>query len=99
MAISKKDLDRLRGLYPFQGLKYVYDEQGHPSSVLLNMEDFVGLLETLDILSDQDLVDSIQRGLEEIRKGKPLLTHSEVFGVVFITVDIHDKAYRGHKGS
>lgn len=80
MAISKKDLNRLRDLYPFQELKYVYDEQGHPSSVLLHMEDFVGLLETLDILSDPDLVASIRKGLKEIRKGKRLLTHAEVFG-------------------
>lgn len=80
MAISKKTLDRLRDLYPFHELKYVYDEKGKPSSVLLDMEDFVGLLETLDILSDQDLVHSIRRGLEEIREGKPLLKHSEVFG-------------------
>lgn len=80
MTISKKNLDRLRDLYPFQGLKYVYDEEGQPSLVLLSMEDFVGLLETLDILSDQDVIDSIRKGLEEIREGKPLLTHSEVFG-------------------
>lgn len=80
MAISKKTLERLRDLYPFQELKYVYDERGRPSLVLLNMEDFVGLLETLDILSDQELVRSIRRGLAEIQEGKPLLTHAEVFG-------------------
>jgi len=80
MALQKKDLNRLRDLYPFQELKYVYDEQGQPSLVLLNMEDFVGLLETLDILSDRALIASIRKGLEEIRKGKRLLTHAEVFG-------------------
>ncbi|GEM_PF-1830056 len=80
MAISKKTLEQLRDLYPFQELKYVYDERGKPSLVLLNMEDFVGLLETLDILSDKKLVRSIQRGLAELREGKPMLTHSEVFG-------------------
>ncbi len=79
MTISQKSLNRLRDLYPFQELRYVYDENGQPSSVLLSMADFVGLLETLDILSDQDLMDSIHKGLEEIRHRKPLLTHSEVF--------------------
>ena len=82
MAISRKDLERLRGLYPFRDLKYVYDEEGQPSLVLLDLEDFVGLLETLDILSDRELMDSVRRGLKEIQKGEPLLAHSEVFGAV-----------------
>ena len=80
MTVLKEDLQRLKGLYPFQNLKYVYDVAGQPSQVLLDVEDFVGLLETLDILSDKDLVESIRRGLAEIQQGKPLLSHAEVFG-------------------
>ena len=80
MAISRQDLKRLQNLYPFHELKYIYDEDDQPSSVLITMEDFIGLLETLDILSNEDLSASIRKGLEEIKSGTQLLNHSEVFG-------------------
>jgi PHD/YefM family antitoxin component YafN of YafNO toxin-antitoxin module len=72
-------LKSLQKLYPFRELKYIYSNQEKPEAVQIHIEDFLGLLETLQILSNKKLLRSIERGLQEMKTGK-LLTHREVFG-------------------
>jgi len=42
------------------------------------MDEYEGLLETLEILSDPDLVKSVQQGLKDLRHGR-LVSHQEVW--------------------
>ncbi len=44
-------------------------KNGAPEAVLMSMEKFNGLLETLDILSDEKAMKSIRKSIKEASKG------------------------------
>ena len=50
--------------------KVVITKNGIPRAVLLAYDDFEGLLETIDILSDSRTVNGIKKGLRDIKAGK-----------------------------
>jgi len=52
---------------------------GVPEGVLLSAEEYESLLETLEILSDPELMRQIHQSIRDMKKGG-LLTHEEVFG-------------------
>ena len=54
-------------------------KNGVPEAVLLSMKKFEGLLETLEILSDEKAMQSIKKSIEDAQKGK-WLDFDEVFG-------------------
>jgi len=53
-------------------------KNGVPEAVLISMEKFNGLLETLDILSDEKAMKSIRKSIKEANQGK-WLDLDEVF--------------------
>jgi antitoxin YefM len=53
-------------------------KNGIPTAVILSMEKYAGLLETLDILSDEKTVKSLRTSIRQGRKGK-WVRHDEVF--------------------
>ncbi len=53
-------------------------KNGVPEAVLLSMKKFEGLLETLEILSDEKTMKSIRRSIKEVDKGK-WIDFDEVF--------------------
>lgn len=53
--------------------RYVITKRGKPVVVMLSVEDYESLIETLDILADPKAMAGIRQGEEDIRKGK---THS-----------------------
>jgi len=54
-------------------------KKGVPEAVLLSMNKFEGLVETLEILSDEKAMKSIRKSIKEAREGK-WLDFDEVFG-------------------
>ena len=54
-------------------------KNGVPEAVLLSMKKFEGLLETLDILSDEKAMKSIKKSIKEAQQGK-WFDFDEVFG-------------------
>jgi antitoxin YefM len=54
-------------------------KNGVPEAVLLSMNKFEGLVETLEILSDEKTMKSIRKSIKEAREGK-WLDFDEVFG-------------------
>ena len=54
-------------------------KNGVPAAVILSMEKYEGLLETLDILSDEKAIKSLRTSMRLARKGK-WLKYDEVFG-------------------
>ena len=54
-------------------------KKGVPAVVILSMETFEGLIETLDILSDETTMKSLKKS---IRQGRPdkWLSYEDVFG-------------------
>jgi antitoxin YefM len=53
-------------------------KNGVPEAVLLSMNKFEGLMETMEILSDEKAIKSIRRSIREARDGK-WLDFNEVF--------------------
>lgn len=49
---------------------YVITVQGAPAAILISVDEYESLHETLDILSDKKLMKSIRQGEKEIREGK-----------------------------
>lgn len=52
---------------------------GKPVGVLLSVDDYEGLLETLEILADRDLAEAVREGLEDLAAGRTV-SHEEVWG-------------------
>ena len=50
--------------------RYIVTKHGKPSIVMLSVEDYESLMETLDILTDPRAVKSLKQGEEDLRKGK-----------------------------
>lgn len=53
-------------------------KNGVPAAVILSMDKFEGLLETLDILSDEETMKSLKKSLRQGRAGK-WVSYEEVF--------------------
>ena len=52
---------------------------GVPSAVLLSMDQFEGLMETIEILSDQKSMRALRRSLKRAEK-RQWVSHRSVFG-------------------
>ena len=53
--------------------RYIVTKRGKPMIVMLSIEDYESLMETLDILADPKAMADLHKGEEDIRKGR---THS-----------------------
>lgn len=53
--------------------RYVITKRGKPVVVMLSVDDYESLMETLDILADPKAMAGIRQGEADVRKGK---THS-----------------------
>ena len=50
--------------------RYVVTRHGKPVVVMLGMDDYESLMETLDILADPKAMAGLKKGEEDIRKGR-----------------------------
>lgn len=57
---------------------FAITQRGKIIGVLIGIEEYESLIETLEILSDMELMESIKRGLEDEKAGK-FYSHEEVF--------------------
>ena len=48
----------------------VATRNGKPAAVLLNYDLYAGLLETVELMSDPELAESVRSGLADIRAGR-----------------------------
>lgn len=63
--------------------RVVITRHGHPSAVIVSIDDLESLEETLEILSDPQAMKDIRRAHAEIAKGKSVrLTKDEALGVI-----------------
>lgn len=58
---------------------FVLTRNGKPKAVLLSVDEWEGVLETLEIMSDKRLVKDIRKSLEELHQGKTY-SFEEVIG-------------------
>jgi len=60
--------------------RFVFTKKGKPEAVMLNYEDYRGLLETMEILENQALAKELVSRKEEVESGTvETRTHEEVF--------------------
>jgi prevent-host-death family protein len=57
---------------------FAITRRGKMAGVLIGIEEYENLIETLEILSDGELMESIKTGLKDEKAGR-ILTHEEVF--------------------
>jgi len=50
--------------------RYIITKRGKPVVVMLSIDDYESLTETLDILADRETMRRVRRGEAEIRKGE-----------------------------
>ncbi len=53
--------------------RYIVTKRGKPVIVMLSVEDYESLMETLDLLADPKAMADLRKGEDDIRKGR---THS-----------------------
>jgi antitoxin YefM len=58
----------------------VVTKNGRPAAVLVNVDEYTRLKETLDVLSDAELMKQIRQSEAFYRKGAAGLSFEEVFG-------------------
>ena len=58
---------------------FAITKNGTPEAVLISMKKFRGLLETIDILSDEQAMKSIRKSIREANRGK-WVEFDKVFG-------------------
>lgn len=78
LSEAKTHLARLLSQVEEVGEQFVITRSGRPAGVLLSVEEYEGLLETLEILADADLMKKVGRGLDDLAKGRTV-GHAEVW--------------------
>lgn len=56
----------------------VITRSGHPAGVLVSLEEYEGLLETLEILADEELRKAVEEGLADLAAGH-VVEHEELW--------------------
>ncbi len=79
LSDAKTHLARLLSEVAEMGERVVITRSGRPAGVLVSVEEYEGLLETLEILADDGLADAVRRGLDEAERGE-VVSHEEVWG-------------------
>lgn len=65
--------------------EYVITVKGKPTARIMSQEQYESIIETMDILSDPELMESIRQGEKEIAEGKVIPweeVEKELFGDV-----------------
>ena len=78
LSEAKTHLAKLLADVEALGEEVVITRSGRPVGVLLSLTDYEGLVETLEVLADQDLARSIERGLAEAEAGR-VVSHEDVW--------------------
>ena len=72
--------ESIHPLISLSSLRFITSPEGEPQSVIISIDEFASLLETLNIQAKKELIESIDRAREELSKSNSLLTYEEVFG-------------------
>ncbi len=79
LSDAKTHLARLLSEVEEMGEQVVITRSGRPAAMLVSVEEYEGLLETLEILADDDLAGAVRRGLDEAERGD-VVSHEEIWG-------------------
>jgi len=63
-----------------RGEEIVVTRNGRPAAILLSHAEYASLKETLDVLSDPDLLAQVRKSRDYFKKGKKGRAFEDVFG-------------------
>lgn len=78
LSSAKTHLARLLTEVETLGERIVITRSGRPVGVLMPVDEYEGLMETLEILADPELSAAVREGLEDVEDDR-LLSHEEVW--------------------
>jgi len=81
LSEAKTNLPRLLAEVAELGERVLITRSGRPAGVLISIDEYDGLLETLEILADPDMAAAVRRGLEEAERGDTV-SHEELWSAV-----------------
>ena len=81
LSAAKTHLARLLSEVEDLGERVVITRSGRPAGVLISVDEYDGLLETLEILADPELSTAVREGLAECERGE-LVSDDEVWSGV-----------------
>ena len=79
LSHAKTTLTKLLSQVEEFGEEVVITRSGRPAGVLLSFNQYEGLLETHDVLADDELAKAVREGLSDAERGG-VLTDDEVLG-------------------
>ena len=68
----RRELTAILSKLPQEGGEIIVTQHGTPQAVLMDLEAYIELQETLEDLSTPGFIESIYKGAKEIREGKGL---------------------------
>jgi len=78
LSDAKTHLTRLLTEVEELGEKVIITRSGRPAGVLVSVDEYEGLLETLEILADTEMAEAVRRGLDEAERGGTV-SHEELW--------------------
>jgi prevent-host-death family protein len=78
LSEAKAQLAKLLRQVEDLGERVVITRSGHPAGVLLSVEEYEGLIESLEILADPELSAAVRQGLADLERGD-VLSDEEVW--------------------
>ena len=72
LSHAKATLTKLLSQVEELGEEVVITRSGRPVGVLLSFSEYEGLIETLEILADEELAKAVRAGLDEVARGEVL---------------------------
>lgn len=78
VSTVKKNLMQLLKQLESESSSIVITRDGKAAGVLMSADEYEGLLETMEIVRDPEIMQALKRGEEDYKKGK-YYTHEEVF--------------------
>lgn len=52
--------------------RYIISRRGKPEAIIMSIEDYEGLLETIEIESDKELMTRLKRAEKDIKEGRTI---------------------------
>jgi prevent-host-death family protein len=70
MVDARRELTKLPEKLEARPATVAVTRRGKPVLAIMTWEDYEAILETLEILSDEDAVEQLRRSIQEVKEGK-----------------------------
>lgn len=72
MVDARRDLTKLPERLEARPATVAVTRRGKPVLAIMTWEDYEAILETLEVLSDEEAVEQLRRSIQEVKEGKAI---------------------------